>query len=288
MIRGSDEGMAEALLADVSSVVLEVEVAMTMLDCGTSAVAVSVPVGLMLWGAEVETSDVVASCGVTDGVVEEMVELLGEVAAVSTAGDSVEVLVGGTVAVVLDVAGRSVGAELAVVDPVSGVTDALADEGAAESSTDCAEDTTDSIEDATEAADDSADVIDETPVAAAVSATDSRELATDNTDVAAEPADDRTDSADDVMEAAEPRLVDKPIVMPVLVEVGALPAPVEVEALPASIEVGALPAPVEVGALPAPVEVGALPALVEVGALPSPVEVGALPSVSEPAVVVVV
>ena len=266
--------MAEALLADVSSVVPEVEVAVTMLVCGTSAVAVSVPVGLMLWGAE--ESDVPVTCGVTDGGMEEMVELSGVVVAVSTAaGDSVEVLVGGTVAVpvessvlvilvgtlesggavvelveipavpvsvaargtvVLDVDDRyveSVGAELAV-DPVSEVTDATTDEGAAESSTDCAEDATDSIEDATEAADDSADVIEETSEAAAVWATDSRELATDNTDVAAEPADDRTESAADVMEAAEPssdvvelRLVDKPIVMPVLVEVETLPSVAE-------------------------------------------------------------
>ena len=51
MMRGRDDGIVEAVALEVEASVPD-EVATTILDCGVNDVAASVPVGLMLSGAD--------------------------------------------------------------------------------------------------------------------------------------------------------------------------------------------------------------------------------------------
>ena len=51
MMRGSEDGIVEAVAVD-DAVSVPDEVATTILDCGVNDVAASVPVGLMLSGAD--------------------------------------------------------------------------------------------------------------------------------------------------------------------------------------------------------------------------------------------
>ena len=203
MTRGKDDGIDELLGTALAAEPDEL-VATTILDCGASEVAESVPVGLKLRGAEdvAEAPDCVVAAGAAE--VAEVPVAVGvlvcpEVAAAADvelpAGDGVwvaedpdaaaevtepvgevtDAAVDGVTEPVLAVGARPVDPP---VDVAGEVNEPWLELGAAtpdvvgEVRTDCAEVTSDAMDDATEAAEDSSEVMEEMSDESAVWAID--------------------------------------------------------------------------------------------------------------------